>query len=318
VVTGIPVGITVEKLTLTATAEATARDYDGTTAVVVSITPTNLVGGDAVGSNAVILTATGTADSADVGIGKTVTISNISEPAGEAAVNYNKPVSIPDTTVTITPASLSAASISGLAAPATGVTSSTATGGITAGTGYTVQSLAWKQGGSAFTGTFAPLASYTAEIVLQAGTNYTFGSAFKPTVNTGTVAADGIITGSGSGNTLTFTVSFPETTGGTATVITAWVAGETIATDASASPIEIHRTAGMDASGNHLVINVTNPVTGDSYAWTVNGEPLLPAQTTATFTFDATWRSNGAYAIGLAVTRGGTTYSTIITVTVQD
>jgi hypothetical protein len=107
-------------------------------------------------------------------------------------------------------------------------------------------------------------------------------------------------------------------TGGTATVITAWVDGETIATSADDAPPVIIRTAG-DSTNASLAITVTGG-TYDSYAWTVNGVANTADVTNSgqTFTFDATWRSNGAYTIGLAVTRGGATYSTIITVTVQD
>jgi hypothetical protein len=91
--------LTVDKLTLTATAQATNRVYNGSATVTVNITPTNTVGSDAVA-----LTATGTMANADAGNTKTVTISGISEPSGAQGANYNKPASIPSTMVDISKA----------------------------------------------------------------------------------------------------------------------------------------------------------------------------------------------------------------------
>jgi hypothetical protein len=231
-------------------------------------------------------------------------------------------------TVIVTLATISAASIGGLVAPETGAASA-ATGGITAGTGYTVQSLTWKKGSDNFTGDFAPLTDYTAEIVLKAEADYTFSGTITPTTNlpveTYPVSAV-TINGSGAGNTLTFTVSFPTTTGGAAAIITAWVAGETIATSADGASPTITRTAG-NATGASLTINVDPPATGnyDTITWTVDTEsvtadspPYTPTTAVSAYTFDATWKSDGVYNIGLSVTKDGNTYSTTITVTVRD
>jgi hypothetical protein len=113
----------------------------------------------------------------------------------------------------------------------------------------------------------------------------------------------------------------------TATVITAWVDGEAIATSADGTPPTITRTPGVTADTNKLTINVDPPATG-SYSditWTVDTEGVtadsppysLPTAVSA-YTFDATWKSDGTYNIGLSVTKGSNTYSTTITVTVRD
>jgi hypothetical protein len=74
---------------------------------------------------------------------------------------------------------------------------------------YTVTSLTWTPaiGGS---GKYATKTTYTATVVLTSATGYTFSTAITPTVNTGTPSA-GTVTGTGSGNTLSFTVTFPAT-----------------------------------------------------------------------------------------------------------
>jgi hypothetical protein len=109
-------------------------------------------------------------------------------------------------------------------------------------------------------------------------------------------------------------------TGGTPSVINAWVAGETIATS-PASTATITRTQGVTASSNSLTINVTESgVSNSDITWTVDGAALpINGVTTGdkTLTFDATWKSDGKYNIGLSVTKGGKTYSETITVTVN-
>ncbi|GEM_PF-2518855 len=95
----------ITKLQLTATATATDRAYDGTTAVEVTLTPTNTVGLDQVS-----LTATGTMADANAGTNKPVTISDI-QLSGSDATNYMAPANL-NTTVNITKASTGLAATS--------------------------------------------------------------------------------------------------------------------------------------------------------------------------------------------------------------
>jgi hypothetical protein len=207
---------------------------------------------------------------------------------------------------------ITTASVTGLTAPVTGAAPDTT---IAAGAAsYTVQSITWKQGGTTHTGPFAASTTYTADIVLQAAAGYKF-TAITPTTDAGTPAA-GTISADSAQNTLTFTVTFPATGAsapvtGTPNVITAWVTGTTIAISPAATA-DIHRTPG-DSTNASLVINVTESGISN-IVWSVNGVPT--GDTGTTFTFDATWKSDGPYNIGLSVTKGGKTYSTTITVTV--
>ncbi|WP_010263710.1 hypothetical protein [Treponema primitia] len=96
---------------------------------------------------------------------------------------------------------------------------------------YTVTSLAWKlfTGGDSWAdfsgGAFMPQATYRAVITLTARSGYKFSGSFTPTVN-GTTSGDWIVSGGtivGGDtvmNTLSFTVSFPATTGGKVAVTT--------------------------------------------------------------------------------------------------
>jgi uncharacterized protein YjdB len=91
-------GFTIDPLQLTATATADGRDYNGTTAAVVTITPTNVIGTDVV-----TLTGSGTFASANAGT-HAVTISNV-QLSGASAPNYSAPAPIANPSATITPAS---------------------------------------------------------------------------------------------------------------------------------------------------------------------------------------------------------------------
>jgi hypothetical protein len=180
-----------------------------------------------------------------------------------------------------------------------------------------VQSVTVKQGASAFTGIFAPLTTYTAEIVLKAAANYKFSGAITPgTGGVGTPAAGTIGGGDAAQNTLTFTVSFPATTGGTVPtgkIITAWVTDHAISVSASAATVS--RSA--VSPGNRVTITITPGDGYTAYAWTVQGVTQAAA-TGAAYTFDAAWRSNGNYTIGLALTKDGVQYSKEFTITVTN
>jgi hypothetical protein len=106
---------------------------------------------------------------------------------------------------------------------------------------------------------------------------------------------------------------------GRATITITWSPdGTALSTNAPTGPIILSRSATGYPQG--LDIEETANVSGDTYAWTVNSVSNTADVTNSdrTFTFDATWQSNGVYTIGLAVTRDGKKYSTIITVEVQD
>ncbi|GHV64645.1 hypothetical protein AGMMS49587_17450 [Spirochaetia bacterium] len=229
-----------------------------------------------------------------------------------------------DVSFTVNPIAITSASVGGLVVPATGAAAATVGAAITAGAStYTVQSVTVKQGAAAFTGIFAPFTAYTAEIVLKAAANYKFSGAITPgTGGVGVPAVGTIGGGDAPANTLTFTVSFPATTGGTVPagkIITAWATDHAI--DASASKATVSRTIGQEAPGNHVTITVTSGSEyAASYAWTLRGVPQT--YTGEVFDFNTTWVSNGDYTIGLVITKGtgaaAVQYSKEFTITVTN
>ncbi len=85
--------VTMKQKTLTYTAEATNRKYDGGTTVEVSLTPTNANG------DTVTLTGTGTMDDADAGNGKSVTVTGVTVEGDDA--KYYKAADAPTGDVTV-------------------------------------------------------------------------------------------------------------------------------------------------------------------------------------------------------------------------
>ncbi len=106
--------------------------------------------------------------------------------------------------------SITDAGVTGFTAPVASATPQTYSD-LTAGapSQYTVTNLTW----SPDHGTFYGSTTYTATITLTSATGYEFpsGDIASPTTNVGTVNSVGTTSGSGSGNTLSFTVEFPET-----------------------------------------------------------------------------------------------------------
>ena len=110
---------------------------------------------------------------------------------------------------------LTSANVTGFVAPVTGATPIEASA-LTAGTGYTVTDLQWKDELDApVSGAFEADTVYTATVTLTAATGYTFqdAAATTPTVDAGGTAQAGSVTSAGTeGNTLVFDVEFPATT----------------------------------------------------------------------------------------------------------
>lgn len=108
---------------------------------------------------------------------------------------------------------LTSANVTGFVAPATGATPIEASA-LTAGTGYTVTDLQWKDELDTPVGaTFEADKTYTATVTLTAATGYQFqdSPAITPTVDAGT-AKEGVVASVAEGNTLVFDVEFPATT----------------------------------------------------------------------------------------------------------
>jgi hypothetical protein len=245
----------------------------------------------------------------DAGTAAAGTISGGTDATGENILTFTVP--FPATGLqTLSP------SIGGLTAPAKTVQSSTALTGITAGTGYSVTSLTWKDGATTFTGPFVDGTVYKAQIVLTAAYGYQF-VAGKPGVatvgNPGTVDADGTITAAGATgeNALTFIVTFPAAGTGPAAVITAWATDEGgIVTDPAGGAITISRSAGS------LAINVTGGPYS-SYQWYVDGAQKWASNGYSYYSFDVS-HASGKYDIGLTLTHNNKPYSKTFTVTVTD
>src|SRR5208283_2438033 len=137
-------------------------------------------------------------------------------------------------TAAATPTAITSAGVTGFVAPVTGATPITVSS-LTPGSGqYTVSSLAWSGSPS----TYAASTPYTATVTLTAAAGYTFSTALTPTVNTGTPAA-GTVAGSGTGNTLTFKVTFPATAAATPTAITSAGVTGFVAPVTGATPITV-------------------------------------------------------------------------------
>ena len=104
---------------------------------------------------------------------------------------------------------ITSTSITGFVAPVFGVAPQVVgtLASTDAGTEYHITSLTWSGSPSPY---FADATAYTATVVLTSMGTYDFSASFTPTVNTGTPTA-GVVGGSGTGNTLTFTVVFPTT-----------------------------------------------------------------------------------------------------------
>jgi hypothetical protein len=215
-----------------------------------------------------------------------------------------------DVGFTVNPHYLSEASVTGLVRPVTGAAPGSAAG-LGEATGYTVQSIAWKTGGVDVSGTFAAAASYTATIVLQAGTDYQFTGNITPSVNVGSPSA-GTITGTGPGNTLTFTVDFPAVTGTLEITITAWVNDDgTLITNQMTTPL-ISRAAG-DALTVEAAAGLTN------IQWSLNETDIPePRGTGQTISFAAVSYKPGNYSLGLRAKKDNVWYSLELKFTVTE
>jgi hypothetical protein len=211
---------------------------------------------------------------------------------------------------TVNPHYLSAISITGLVKPVTGAAPGTIAG-LSGSTDYTVQSIVWKTGGVVVSGNFAAATSYTATIVLQAGTDYQFTGTITPTVDAGTALA-GTISGTGPGNTLTFTVNFPATTGLVGITITAWVnEDDTLVTDLPVS------TTLSRGAGDTLAVEAAAGLT--DIQWSLNEADIpAPAGTAQSVSLAAVNYPAGAYNLGLRVKKGGVPYSLELEFTVTN
>jgi hypothetical protein len=126
----------------------------------------------------------------------------------------------------------------------------------------------------------------------------------------------------GNGIWASFTVSFTVNTVNTVPagkIITAWVTAHTV--EASALNAAVTRTPGVDDTdpdtGSHVTFTVTGTGYGTTFVWTVNNE-VKQSGTNNSFDFNATWKSDGTYYIGLVVTKDSVQYSKEYTVTVTN
>jgi uncharacterized repeat protein (TIGR02543 family) len=97
---------------------------------------------------------------------------------------------------------------------------------------------------------------------------------------------------------------------GQTNVTTLWITGQTI-THNPAGNVPINRIPG-NALATQLFRVTESGVS--NIVWSVNG---VTVQSGGDYTFDAQWRSNGTYYIGVSVTKNSKTYSETITVTVN-
>ena len=125
----------------------------------------------------------------------------------------------------LTSLDIAAAGVTGFTAPATGGTPDVF-GALTPGSAqYTVTGLTWTPAGDPYSGSTV----YTAHVTLTSASGYKFPAAgiAVPTANTGTVGAGTTAGGDVTGNTLTFTVTFPATANAIANIAAAGVTGFT-------------------------------------------------------------------------------------------
>ncbi|WP_010262066.1 GLUG motif-containing protein, partial [Treponema primitia] len=227
----------------------------------------------------------------------------------------------------VAPASIIDASVTGLVAPATGQPPVATTDLRADGdTRYMVTDLVWEQTYSPSTSTvtwdgvtFKPQATYRATITLQAYPGYKFTDGITPTVDGTTLEAVNP-SGDTAENTLTFTVSFPATTGGKAEVTpsTDWVIPK--------PTLVITKSCNIDLIGpdETLTLSLDESDYSDyrNFRWTVNGSPVTADDTPTTgaaYTFGGAGRSPGTYTVGVkAQTTDGPWYEDWVTVTVAN
>jgi hypothetical protein len=213
-----------------------------------------------------------------------------------------------DVRFTVNPHDLGAASVTGLVKPVTGAAPGT-TAGLNGAAGYTVQSIVWKTGGLDVSGNFAAATAYTATIVLKAGTEYRFTGTITPSVNAGTASA-GTINEAGPGNTLTFTVSFPATTGLISITVLVDIDGTLITNQPETTTLS-------RAAGATLTVEAAAGLT--DIQWSLNETDIpTPKGTARSISFAAANYPTGAYTLGLRLKKGGVPYSANIEFTVTD
>jgi hypothetical protein len=165
--------------------------------------------------------------------------------------------------------------------------------------------IAWKTGGSAFTGSaFAAGTAYTAEVHLTAAAGYTF------TGVTANAFSHGGITGTNAANSGEVTITFPAT--GTPT---------TGSVDIGISP-DNGSVAVTGDNGTNTIVKDGDPdmltlsVTGFTVVrWNVDNGPDLPAVNP--LVLDAADYDAGEHTVSFSGVKGGVPYSTTITFTVE-
>ncbi|WP_052299735.1 GLUG motif-containing protein [Treponema primitia] len=224
----------------------------------------------------------------------------------------------------VSPAPITAPSVTALPTPAPGALPAEAVALATGSAGsadprYAVTGIVWER----HTGTgaddwatvatgaaFVPKAAYRAAITLQAAGGYKFASGATAAVTgPGGASLPGATVGGGTigggdtaGNTLTFTVSFPATLGGTAAVTdpTGWETpaphrfGITKSTDPDwVSP-------GWVSAVGTLTLSLTGGSPGDytAFQWTVNGKDEAD-EAAQTYSFTGAGRNPGTYTVGV-------------------
>ena len=195
--------------------------------------------------------------------------------------------------LTVSPADIMAAGVTGLAAPVTGSTPITVSALNSNDSGsYMVTSLTWQNGdGSPATLTsgvkFRANASYRAEIELTSAAGHKFPLiGFAPGVNTGTPQAGMINGGDVSGNTLIFTVTFPDTGAKAVTGITvktqpsdlAYENGETLSLAGLMATLTYSDDTVLDVEFANFALNgiTASPTDGTVMAYDIhNGQKVL-------------------------------------------
>jgi len=151
---------------------------------------------------------------------------------------------------------ITAASVTGFVTPLTG-RAKQAAGTLTAGVAsYTVTSMTWSPDMT----TYAAETAYTATVVLTSAVGYKF-TALTPTINTGTQSVGIVGGGSVSGNTLSFTVTYPQTF---------WATGMALSQNWGGGLVAyflVSGDVGYDAAVQHgLIVATADQSTGSPYA----------------------------------------------------
>ena len=195
------------------------------------------------------------------------------------------------TGVVISPTDISSAGVTGFTAPATDRTPQSFSDLTPGSSEYTVTGLTWSPTGSSF----AASTQYVATVTLTSAAGYEFpgGGIASPTADAGGTVSAGTTTGTGSGNTLQFTDTFPETIP-PVNLSTAIISGSTLTLTYN-EPLDPNSIPNLGDFLSNFVVDVNSSsvslqniaITGDTVVITLSNPVMVTDTVTVSYTPDS-------------------------------